>query len=293
MIAQCAQITLGVGVEPGIHMVLDDLALDLQTLPRHVQQRIQLLEQRRLVTAQEIAQACTVHRHHAQRTGLLGRTEQSATALEQLAHVQLQAAAHRTHLVRLHVRIEEVLEVRQPVARGHLEQALGVLAVPGKIVGDVVGRDREGENPAEAVTGLHHFYIGTVDQLHLGLQLAVGEGHLLAADVGDLFAQVFRADPVEGQVGERGLRAPARRHVEVVDELLNGLADFGEAKVVLAHERCEVGIEAAESLRAGPLVLQRAEKIDHLPQRAGQMLGRAGLNPPRNPVEALIEQGPQ
>src|SRR3546814_14017710 len=71
---------------------------------------------------------------------------------------------------------------------------------------------------SQAVTGLHHFYIVTVEQLHLGLQLAVGEGHLLAADVGDLFAQIFGADPVEGQVGERGLRAPARRHVEVVED---------------------------------------------------------------------------
>ena len=30
VIAQGAEVTLGVGVEPGIHMLLDDLALDLR-----------------------------------------------------------------------------------------------------------------------------------------------------------------------------------------------------------------------------------------------------------------------
>ncbi len=293
MIAQGAEVTLGVGVEPGIHMLLDDLALDLQALPRHLQQAIQLRQQGRLVASVEVTQPRTVDRHHAQRTGLLGRAEQSAATLEQLAHVQLQAAAHGTHLVGLHIRVEEVLEVRQPVARGHLEQALGVVAVPGEVVGDVVGRDREGEHPAEAVAGLHDFDVGAVDQLHLGLQLAVGEGHFLAADVGDLLAQVFRANPVEGQVGERRLRAPARRHVEVVDELLDRLPHLVVTEPVLAHEGREVGIEAAERLGAGPLVLQRAEEVDHLPQGAGQVLRRARLDSPGNAVEPLVQQRAQ
>ena len=91
MIAQGAEVTLG--VEPGIHMLLDDLALDLQALPRHLQQAIQLRQQGRLVASVEVTQPRTVDRHHAQRTGLLGRAEQSAATLEQLAHVQLQAAA--------------------------------------------------------------------------------------------------------------------------------------------------------------------------------------------------------
>jgi len=36
VIAQRAEVALGVRVEPGIHVVLDHLALDLQALPRHV-----------------------------------------------------------------------------------------------------------------------------------------------------------------------------------------------------------------------------------------------------------------
>ena len=117
----------------------------------------------------QITQACAVDRHHAERAGLLGRTEQPTPALEQFAHVQLQAAAHRAHLVGLHIRIEEVLEVRQAVTRGHLEEAVGVFAVPREIVGDVVGGDRKGEYPAQPVASLHDLDIGAVDQLHLGL----------------------------------------------------------------------------------------------------------------------------
>ncbi len=160
-------------------------------------------------------------------------------------------------------------------------------------MGDVVSRDRKGEHPAQAVAGLHDLDVGAIDQLHLGLQVTVGERHFLAADVGNLLAQVFRADPVEGQVGKGRLGAPARRHVEVVDEFLDRLADFREAKAILAHKGREVGIEAAECLGAGPLVLQRAEKVDHLPQRAGQVLRRPGLDPTRNAIETFVEQRAQ
>ncbi len=47
VIAQGAQVALGVGVqETGIHMMLDDLALDLQALFRQFHQGIDALQQR-------------------------------------------------------------------------------------------------------------------------------------------------------------------------------------------------------------------------------------------------------
>jgi hypothetical protein len=70
----------------------------------------------------QVAQARAVERDDADRAGLLGRAEQAVAALEQFAQVELQPAAHAAHHVRLQVAVEEVLEVRQAVARRHLEQ---------------------------------------------------------------------------------------------------------------------------------------------------------------------------
>ncbi len=87
--------------------------------------------------------------------------------------------------------VQEVLEVGQAVLRRHLEQVLRVLAVPREIGGDVVGRDREGEDPALGIALGHHLDIGTIDQVHLGLEIAVGEGLLHARDHRHLFAQIL------------------------------------------------------------------------------------------------------
>ncbi|MNC81735.1 hypothetical protein D3C75_1349570 [compost metagenome] len=55
-------------------------------------------------------------------------------------------------------------------------------------MGDVVSRNREGEHSPLGIARLHHFDIGSVEQVHLGLQLAIGKGHFFAADHRDLFA---------------------------------------------------------------------------------------------------------
>ena len=191
------------------------------------------------------------------------------------------------------VGIDEVLEIRQTVFRRHLEQQVGIFGLPREIGCHVVGGDREGEHPALGIALGHHLDVGAVDHVHLGLQLAIGERHILAADHRRLPAQIFRAYPVEGQVGERRLRAPARRHVEVVDQFLDGLPDIGIGQVVLADKRRHVGIERGERLRPGPFVLQRAEKVDDLADRRGHVLGRAGLDLARHAVQPLVEQRAQ
>jgi ribonucleoside-triphosphate reductase len=45
VVAQGAQVALGIGVQPGVHVVLDHLALDLQAFHRHVHQAVQALQQ--------------------------------------------------------------------------------------------------------------------------------------------------------------------------------------------------------------------------------------------------------
>ena len=147
--------------------------------------------------------------------------------------------------------------------------------MPVEILGNVIGRDREGEHAALGVARHHDLDISLVDHVHFDLQLAVGKRHFHAGDHGNLLAQVFRADPVEGQVGERRLRAPARRHVEVVDQLLHILQNIAVGQAVLADKRRHIGVEGAEGLRAGPLILQGAEEIDDLADGRRHVLRRA------------------
>ena len=134
--------------------------------------------------------------------GQLGRPEEAVAALEELAQVQLEAAAHRADHVRVQVGVDEVLEVGQAVLRRHVEEGIDVLALPIEVGRDVVGRDREREDTSVRIAARHDLDERAVDEVHFPLQLAVGEVDDLVADEGVFVGQVIRARPVEGQVRE-------------------------------------------------------------------------------------------
>ena len=157
--------------------------------------------------------------------------------------------------MRVQVGVNEVLEVGQAVLRGHVEEGVDVFALPVEVGRDVVGRDREREDAPVRVAARHDLDERAVDEVHFPLQLAVGEVDYLLADEGVLVREVVRACPVEGQVREGALAAPARGHVQVVDEFLHALHDVLVLHVVQAHERCHVGVKGGERLGARPLVL--------------------------------------
>ena len=79
-----------------------------------------------------------------------------------------------------------------------------------------------------------------------------------------LLLQVLRTRPVEREIREGRLRAPARGDVQVVDEFLNALQNLLIGEVVLADIGRKVGVEGRKGLSAGPLVLHRAEEVDDL-----------------------------
>ena len=165
--------------------------------------------------------------------------------------------------------------------------------MPVEILGDVVGGDGKGEDAALGVARHHDLDVGAVDHVHLGLQLAIAEVHLLAGDDGNLLAQVVRADPVEREVGKRRLRTPARWHVEVEDQLLHVLAHVFVAQAVLADVGRHIGVEGAERLRAGPFVLQGAQEIDDLADGARHVFRRARFDLARHAIQAFMQQGAQ
>ena len=290
VVIERAQVAARVGEEAVVHVVLDGLALDLERLRGQVNELVHARDEALLVPLVQVAEARHVERDHADRTGELRRTEQAVTALEELAQVQLEAAAHRADHVRVQVGVDEVLEVGQAVLRRHIEERVDILALPIEVGRDVVGRNREREDAAVRVAARHDLDERAVDQVHFPLQLAVGEVDDLVADEGVLVGQVVRARPVEGQVREGALAAPARGHVQVVDELLHALNDVLILHVVQAHEGRHVRVEGGERLGTRPLVLEGAEEIDDLAARRREVLGRGRGDRAAHAVEALLDE---
>ena len=138
VIAQRAEIALRVREETLVDVALDDLALDLEARLRKLEQIVEATQKPLLVILEEEAQTRAVDRHHAERARLLRGAEEAVAALEQLAQVELQAAAHRADHVGLELGVDEVLEVRQTVARRHVEEPHRIGAVPVEVRRDVV-----------------------------------------------------------------------------------------------------------------------------------------------------------
>ena len=290
VVVQGAQVPLGEGEQAGVDVVLDDGALELEGVAADLEQLVEPGGQGGLVVGVEVAEPGHVDGDDADRPGLLGRAEQAVAALEQLAQVELEAAAHGADHAGVELGVDEVLEVGQAVLGGHGEQELDVGVVPVEVPGDVVGGDGEGEDAPLGVASGHDLHEGAVDHAHLLGEIPVGEVAQLVADEGVLVGQVRGAGPVEGEVGEGRLGAPARGDVEVEDELLHALEDLGVGHGVQADEGRHVGVEGGEGLGAGPLVLEGAQEVDDLPDGGGEVLGGAGGDGAGDAVEALLEE---
>ena len=290
MVIERAQVATRVGEEAVVHVVMDGLALDFEGLRGQVDEFVHARDEALLVPLVQVAKARHVERDHADRASQLGRAEEAVAALEELAQVQLEAAAHGADHVRVQVGVDEVLEVGQAVLRGHVEEGIDVLALPVEVGRDVVGRDREREDTSVRIAARHDLDERAVDEVHFPLQLAVGEVDDLVADEGVFVGQVIRARPVEGQVREGALAAPARGHVQVVDEFLHALNDLVVLHVVQAHEGGHVGVEGGERLGTRPLILEGSEEVDDLPAGRGEVARRGRGNCAAHSVEALLNE---
>ena len=258
MVFKRAQVALGVRVEPSVHQLGDDGALDLEGAGRQVHQAVQALIKVRFIAGQ-VGDAGQVHGDDTHRTGGFAGTEEAAGLLAQFTQVQTEPAAHGADVGGLHIGIDIVGEIRRAVLGGHFKEELVVLRLaPVKIPGDGVGRDRVLEAAAVGVALNHDLDEGLVDHVHLFFAVAVGEGHFLAADDGRLVFQVLGAGPVQGDVGKRRLRAPAGGRVDPVDEGLDALLDFLLGEVVRLDKGSQIGIEGGERLGPGPFVLHDA-----------------------------------
>ena len=290
VVVKAAEIALRVGVEAQLQQLCDDGTLGLQAAGSHVHQLVQADVEVRLVL-REIGDAGQIDGDDADAAGALAGTEESAGFLAQLPQVQAQAAAHAAHVARLHVGVDIIAEIGGAVLGGHLEQQLVVLGLaPVEVAGDGIGRDRVLEAAPVGVALDHQLDEGLVDHVHFLLALAVGKGLLFSADDGREVRQILRANPVQRDVAEGGLRAPAGGRVDAVDEGLDALLDFLLRQVVDLDKGGQIGVEAGERLSAGPLVLHDAEEVDHLVAEGAQVARRRGGNLPRNAAQPLLDQ---
>ena len=289
VVIEGAEVILGVGVEPRVKELCDDRALNFEGARGEIHELIETGVEVLLVLG-EVCKARHVQRHDADRARGLTGAEVTAGLLAQLSEVETQAAAHRANIARLHVGVDVVREVRSAVLCGHLEEELVVLGGrPVKVTGDGVGRDRVLEAAAVGVAFDHNVDEGLVDHVHFLLAVAVGKVHLLAADYRGLILEVSGDGPVERDVGERSLSAPAGRGVHAEDERLDALLDFLVGEVIDSHERSQIRVERGESLSTGPLILHDAEEVHHLVAEGGQVACGRGVDLARNSETLLYE----
>ena len=282
-----------VRVEPGVGLLLDDLTLDLQRYPPDLHDLVELVEELRL-RSRLVADARQVHRENADRAGKRIAAEKPPAALAELGGVNPKPAAHRHGVLRREVGVDVIREVRDAVLGGDLHEGVEGRAVPVEVPRDVDRRDGEREDPALGVALHHRVAERAVEDVHLLLVVAVpGALEDLAAEYHGLPGKRTRHRKVEREVGKRALEAHPRRHVQVEDELLEGLLHLVVREVVLANERRAVGVETAPRLRPCRLALGGERGVDDLAQEAAKVPGGLGLDLARHAAEAPDEKLPQ
>ena len=168
--------------------------------------------------------------HHAHGAGALAGAEESACFLAQLPEVQAETAAHAADIAGLHVAVDVVGKVRRSVLGCHLKQKTVVLCIrPVKIIGNGVSGNGVLESASIGIAFNHGFNERLVNQVHLLLAVFILKVHLPAAHDGIHLCHVVRNRPVQGDVGEGSLGAPAAGGVHSVDKGLNALLYLGVA----------------------------------------------------------------
>ncbi len=247
-------------------------------------------------TLGKITQAGHVYRDDPDAASRVPRAEEPARHVSpQFRQLETEMATHRANVTRPQIAVDEVLEVGQPVLRGHLEQCRRNTVVPLEVLGQIVCGNWKGERSPVHVTFHHDFHERTIYHLHFFRVFLVSFLAQLAANYHVLAREVLRDCQVKRDVRERRLPAPARGDVEVEHESLHRLLYLSVVEPILANERCEQCIDGIEGLCSGPLVLQAAYEVRHLEQSGVEMRRRPRRNLARDAVESLrqeLAQGP-
>ena len=216
--------------------------------------------------------------------------EEAAPSLFEFPVIDPEPAAHAARIFGVHVGIDEIREIGNAVLGRHLPKIIEILVLPVKVLGDVIGRDWESENPSLRVPFCHHLQEGLVEEIHLVLEFLVGFLPDLAPDDHVLVGIIFRHGDIERDIGERRLEPDPGRDIDIENEFLEGLLDLLEAQTVVLDKGGEQGVEIGEGLRTGGFSLQGVKEIDDLAQGAAEVLGRQALDLAGGAAEAFPQE---
>ena len=290
VVVEGSQIPFGVGIQAFVQKLRNNGSLYFQRAGCQIHHLVQSAVEVLFVLGQ-VGQSRHIDGDDTDRAGGFTGAEVAAGFLAELSQVQTETAAHGTYIGRFHIGIDVVGEIRSAVFCSHLKEKLVVLSLgPVKILGDGVGGNRILEAASVGIAADHQFDEGFVDHIHFLLAVTIGEVQLLAADNGGKILQVGRAGPVQRNVGEGSLGAPAGRSVDAVNEGLDALLYFFLGEVVHADKRSQISIKGGECLCTGPFVLHDAEEVDHLVAQSGQMSCRAGGDLSGNAAKAFFDE---
>ena len=279
------QVIFGIRIQPFFRVAFNNFALDFQTFLADFHQVLQALEEI-LFRCGFISQAGQVDRDHTYRSGQRVRCKQTAAPFHEFPFIQTKATTHTAHVIRLHVRIYEIGEIRNTVFCCHFPDALVLRVIPVKVRGNIVRRDGEREQAAGSIPFAHHFGERFVKYRHFGLEIPV---HLFFdfTPVHDMFVfQEIGYDEIHRDIGKRCLESYTGGYVQVEQEFLQALFHLFVVQLVKAYVGGEERVEVRKSLCPSGLALHGIEEIHDLSESRAKVLCRAALRFPLHSPES-------
>ena len=290
VVLEGSEIPLCIGIQPRLHELGNHGALDFQAPGGDVHELIQPLVEF-LRGLGQIGDLRHIDGHHADGACGFTASEETAGLFPQFPQVQAQAAAHGAHIAGLHIAVDVVGKVRGTVFCGHFKQELIILRLgPVKVSCNGVGGNGILEAPAVGIALNHNFNERPVHHVHFLFAVLIFKGHLLAAHNGGKLRHVVGDSPVQGDVGEGRLGAPAGGGVDTIDKGFNALFHLVIAQIICLDKGRQVSIEGGECLGPGPLVLHNAQEVHHLVAEGSQVLGGGRGNLSRDAAQSFLNQ---
>ncbi len=283
------EIIPGIWIQSKFGQSFNEAAFELQAFFGQIHKTIQFFKKFFFIFG-SVAKTRHINGDYADRTGHRIGTKKSAAALIELAIVETQAAAHAPSIIRTHVRIDEIGEIRHAVFGSHFPNRVQGLILPIKIFGNIIGRNRKGKHPVLRITFTHHFGKSLVDHIHFFLELTVFFLLRFSGNYDRLVLVRRRNLHIKRNVGKRCLKSDPSRNIHIENKFLQSLFDFLLGKFVKMDERSEKRVEVGKSLGAISFSLESIDEVHHLPESAPEMLGRGAVHLARHASKTFHEQ---
>ena len=165
------------------------------------------------ITSTSISNSRGIYSHNSNRSSHFRRTKKPISSLQQFIQIKLKSTTHRTHMVRLQVRIYKILKIRHPIFRRHLKKQIRIRSLPIKILSHIISRNRESKNTPIRISSSHNFNISFIYQLHFLLQFTKFKIKIFTSKFQTLILQILRTNPIQRNIRKRSLGTPTTRNI--------------------------------------------------------------------------------